>query len=1550
MPEEAQAQALRLLQEPTSATPSEDIVVASEPEAEVRPVVAHDGLGRSYLVVWQDRTDEMLTNIYARHLDENGIPVGSRFEVALNRPGPVQVKVFSGGGIFLVLWREGPDRGAGSLFAKRITGELAEDPSAEPIQPVRSPIENQFAAAYNPDLGEFVLLWLDPRNSALASYLRGEVFARRMDSSGAIGAEVGVVSVPANPTVDQILNAPAYQTDLGAAYDPDTGEYLLSYGIYICTTSNCTIREEVRAQRVDADSLSRLGAAISVTTRMDKIQWAARPVYDPRLKQYVVFWNDNRADEGDFTIFAQRIGPSGAFLSSNLRVVGEAGSQFWPEVAYLDVAAPMPRYFLVWEDEPTQLEHFARGVFLSDGLVKAGEILDLSADDEADQRMPQVASDDAYVPNVVGIWQHTRPMMGPDVHGVTLSALDYKPVNVVSPVDWTMVLSIRPTFRWQEFEGADTYIIRLSHATSTFLVGESLSPFVGLGADATRDPADPTMHVFRSDRDLHSGPTLEEGGYYWWVEAQSASGETIGRSRPEAFQIPPLGLWENMRQAFPGLKADNPHWNQYDDLIYYWSEVRDIPPDVVKAVIVGETGSQLAERMVRLPTGYPGHAHEPDTDTYFSPVRAYMYEPSLDWIAFDSPDGVCREDWPPADCTAWRRSSDFAAVRAFSQPGNPTFSCSQGQAIEECAALAASQGTPYPYDDARGGFEFYEPFTIGDFLYPFGAGYSNLNHLEWMGDQGYDIDQNYQDGGAAYAQYRTVASFGLGQIVFLGDKSRWLGDSLDDLLPPELLYEPDLNLRVASRILAHHRCWQIDEFGLPYAGAEDTDWDRWYWPVVNYAGDARKFDRAGVYFALTHPTSLAGPDVLIQRESPPAELPDAFIEAENQTVCQDASSASAARQGVLLISRSVDIGAEEEVARGLVDLKGSGTEVLVIASATVPGEASPFRNGVMRIYADDTPSVVEWELTTARPVESIALLTFHPASGSRPSMLQVDWPAGAHGLETYFLYWDGTQYGVVPIISADDLDGDGGIASSGGGVQVEPDGSIVVYQRGENALDQSLGDVYVFDNDRYSLSRTFHRDSSVLDEIPPSLQFEASPSMNADKWYQPAVAIRISAQDNADVWRTYVTWVNTGQTDSGELILPQAAAEFSVGEGTWRIAFGATDVYGNESDEQVETVMADGTGPATESRLDGVVGPGGVYTSPVAVTLSAADPVLADGSDGSGVETVEFLVNGEGDWETYESELEIAAEGSYTIRYRAVDRAGNVGPEGLTGFEIVPRPAIAQISDFVLLGAEGILLEQNVLVLSGDVGASLVSAGPFLAEGSEVTLGVGATVSDPESQVMGDSVYLSKNAQVSSVYYNELHGTGAVLGDRVSPFDLPLVAAFPNVPVFSPGTQDIDVRQNTSLTVDAGSYGLLRAHQGSTIMFTGGVYEFSEWDVDQNVDLFFEATSEIRIAGRLLVAQASYLGPEPGLEGLDARDIVIFVGGINGSTGGFDETPVSAEFRVNADIYANVYVPNGTLVLGKNGHLVGAFLARWIDVGINAEVEHLSQWTEGNGN
>jgi len=148
------------------------------------------------------------------------------------------------------------------------------------------------------------------------------------------------------------------------------------------------------------------------------------------------------------------------------------------------------------------------------------------------------------------------------------------------------------------------------------------------------------------------------------------------------------------------------------------------------------------------------------------------------------------------------------------------------------------------------------------------------------------------------------------------------------------------------------------------------------------------------------------------------------------------------------------------------------------------------------------------------------------------------------------------------------------------------------------------------------------------------------------------------------------------------------------------------------------------------------------------------------------------------------------------------------------------------------------------------------------------------------------------------------------------------------------------------VVLDAGQYGLLKVRLGSTVTFTGGVYHFDEWDVRDNVNLYFAEPTEIRVAGKLATGNGTYSGPAPGAVDLDARDIVIYVNGINGSNGGVHALVKAAKFGLNNTLITNVYVPNGTCLIREGSAATGAFLGRWVIIGYHVTVDYMSVWSK----
>jgi pimeloyl-ACP methyl ester carboxylesterase len=100
------------------------------------------------------------------------------------------------------------------------------------------------------------------------------------------------------------------------------------------------------------------------------------------------------------------------------------------------------------------------------------------------------------------------------------------------------------------------------------------------------------------------------------------------------------------------------------------------------------------------------------------------------------------------------------------------------------------------------------------------------------------------------------------------------------------------------------------------------------------------------------------------------------------------------------------------------------------------------------------------------------------------------------------------------------------------------------------------------------------------------------------------------------------------------------------------------DVDGNGTSDMTldpvigEIVLPDFTPPLTVASASGTLGANNWYTSSVAVTLSATDT-------GSGIQSTQYSLNGGITWNAYVTPLIVTNEGSTTLQYYSIDKAGN---------------------------------------------------------------------------------------------------------------------------------------------------------------------------------------------------------------------------------------------------------------------------------------------------
>jgi hypothetical protein len=128
------------------------------------------------------------------------------------------------------------------------------------------------------------------------------------------------------------------------------------------------------------------------------------------------------------------------------------------------------------------------------------------------------------------------------------------------------------------------------------------------------------------------------------------------------------------------------------------------------------------------------------------------------------------------------------------------------------------------------------------------------------------------------------------------------------------------------------------------------------------------------------------------------------------------------------------------------------------------------------------------------------------------------------------------------------------------------------------------------------------------------------------------------------------------------------------------------------------------------------------------------------------------------------------------------------------------------------------------------------------------------------------------------------------------------------------------------------------------LILTGGEYHIKNLNAGFNTKLLIQSPAKVMISGKFDTNEGSYIGPqnppagEAGTTALSSKDIVFYVGGINGTTGNLAALPKAAKIGINNKVKANFYVPNGTLWIMMNSEAEGAFIGKDVSVGVGTKI------------
>ncbi len=243
----------------------------------------------------------------------------------------------------------------------------------------------------------------------------------------------------------------------------------------------------------------------------------------------------------------------------------------------------------------------------------------------------------------------------------------------------------------------------------------------------------------------------------------------------------------------------------------------------------------------------------------------------------------------------------------------------------------------------------------------------------------------------------------------------------------------------------------------------------------------------------------------------------------------------------------------------------------------------------------------------------------------------------------------------------------------------------------------------------------------VNDTIAPITELDIAGEPGEHGWYVSPVEVTTGATDRGT---THVSGVSTVEMALDDGAWGPGDEALELGAGVHHVHHRATDEASNQGPKRTTLVKVDLDDPSASHSLDGTLGEAGWYVSDtVNVSLSGEDAT-------SGVDHLEHRVDG-GAWEVHEEDIVLDDNGVHEVEYRAVDRAGNVGPvESVTVKLDDQAPNITMTSP-----REGEIYVANTQVASGLPGPAVIVVPPEPTPGLAASFPIEADVEDDVSGV-----------------------------------------------------------------------------------------------------------------------------------------------------------------------------------------------------------------------
>jgi len=231
-------------------------------------------------------------------------------------------------------------------------------------------------------------------------------------------------------------------------------------------------------------------------------------------------------------------------------------------------------------------------------------------------------------------------------------------------------------------------------------------------------------------------------------------------------------------------------------------------------------------------------------------------------------------------------------------------------------------------------------------------------------------------------------------------------------------------------------------------------------------------------------------------------------------------------------------------------------------------------------------------------------------------------------------------------------------------------------------------------------------DDLKFDNSPPFTAGDIVGNLGSNGWYTSLVTVTLSASDANGIGVDYTDF----RVDGGSWKNYSSAFQVA-GDGTHTIDYYSVDKGGNTEQVKQMQAMIDTVNPFTGLNLDGTMGSGGWYQTPINVTMTPLDAT-------SGLDFTAYAVDGL-TWQNYSGTFQITADGVHTLEFYSQDMAGNAEPMHSLNLKVDQNAPVTLETESGTIGDNNwYTSEVNVSLASSDSASNVESTMYRVNQGS----------------------------------------------------------------------------------------------------------------------------------------------------------------------------------------------------------------------------------------